>query len=267
MGSPALRSRVGNWIGGGGGNALMDPPGLLTLAAEEGSYSITGVDTTLTYTLSPHVLAVSYDWQRAYPRAFHPSLRKPIRQALPASQTLTADAGAYVITGLDVEFDYLIFGLTLRRKISWPRAFAPSPWGHLTNWKSYNRVGSTGASYLLTAEPGVFSISGSTASVLWQRIFFMDPSQVSITGTAANLIKGKLLTAEEGSFAITGTAISFSNVIVADPGSFVISSPGVDVTYSAEPPKKQKLFGTPSYPRKVRKPWAPAGNDIVNEKE
>ena len=108
----------------------------------------------------------------------------------------------------------------------------------------------------LTAEPGVFSISGTQASLEYGRKLIAASGSAAVTGTAANLkagckliaasdsivvtggaaslVRGRRLVADGGSVVITGTAAGLSRArrLVADAGSITVTGSDAALNYS-----------------------------------
>jgi hypothetical protein len=87
----------------------------------------------------------------------------------------------------------------------------------------------SGATYTLTADAGTFTLSGTDADVLLNRLLDADAGTFSLSGQDVNLLFNHLLTTDSGSFALTGQNVDllFNRLLSAEPGSFSLS--GVDV--------------------------------------
>lgn len=79
--------------------------------------------------------------------------------------------------------------------------------------------------HTLTADPGSFTITGTTASLERGLKVSADAGGVAVTGTNATLARGYPLSADAGAFTITGTDATFDREvkITADPGSVTVT--------------------------------------------
>jgi len=68
-----------------------------------------------------------------------------------------------------------------------------------------NEVVSGGTGYTLTADAGSYTITGSDASLLFDRSLSAESGSFSITGSDASLLLDRSLSAEQGSYSITGS--------------------------------------------------------------
>jgi hypothetical protein len=91
---------------------------------------------------------------------------------------------------------------------------------------SYGAVsGTSKQSYKLTAEPGVFTLSGNDASLLAHRKLSAGAGIFSVTFNPAGLYRGYSLSAAPGVFTLTGNAVQFKiqRGLRAEPGVFSLS--------------------------------------------
>jgi hypothetical protein len=236
MSFPQLRSKLS------GNQFKTSSPGSYSLSADSGTFDWSGTQATLTYSSTPAAdtsLRVGQLKRQGYPRAFHPSLRKPLKFALPAQAVLTADAGAFVITGSDAALVAPIAKLSVRTKgnRAWPRPFAPSPFGQFRSERGVNIIGysTVALAYALEVDPGAFTIDGPEAILGHQHRLTASESSYVIGGQVASLLVGRHLSAESGAYAITGTDITFGFGLVLDPGEFFVSGASANLIYSGAP--------------------------------
>lgn len=179
-------------VGGGATN--------YTLTASAGSYTLTGIDATLTYTPA----AVNY--------------------------SLTADVGAYALSGVDATLTYTVAGTAYTLSAD---AGAYSLTG-VDATLSY--VPGSGA-YTLTADTGSYTLNGSDAGLTFSRRMAADVGSYTLTGVAAGLQLGRRLTADTGVYALAGvdavltytSTAPIAYTLACEAGSYSLS--GVDARF------------------------------------
>lgn len=154
-----------------------------------------------------------------------------LRQAvIAASYTLTASAGAYVLTGT---------AATLRRAYTLTigsgsysltgTAAALKKAGLLSaDAGSYALTGTAAAlkrAYTLAASVGAYSLTGTAAAFLRALRLASDAGTYSLTGSAVGLTRARVLSASAGAFAAAGTAASLllDHRLVAGSGNIVLA--------------------------------------------
>jgi hypothetical protein len=151
--------------------------------------------------------------------ADHPPVYRPSAQLLPfkpavtGAFTLTAEAGAFAITGFDANLEQ----------------------GHLVTAEA-GAVAITGfdanleQGYAVTAEAGAVAITGFDATFIRDYQITAEAGAVAITGFDANLEQGYAVTAEAGAVAITGfdANLEQGHLVTAEAGAFAIT--GFDAT-------------------------------------
>lgn len=106
----------------------------------------------------------------------------------------------------------------------------------------------TGA-YTLTAEPGVFVLTGQDATLTYTPVggftLAADPGTFTLTGQNANLLYGRFLVAEPATFILTGqdATLRYGRLLQAVPGTFVLSGKDAILTYSGGPPPVTEIAG------------------------
>jgi len=199
------------------------------ITAAGSSYLITGADAGLNDVAAPaNFLSITQLKRHNYPRAFHPTLRKPIRIALTAVQDyiIAANPGEYIIGGEAASLTATTPQISRRIKArsTWPRQFAPSVFGQLVSKRRPPRDLFASQSYVIAASTGTYTYTGVTAALRTAYRVTASAGSYALTGTDATLTKG-LLAANSGSYAITGTSASLevSHKLVADSGSYAVS--------------------------------------------
>ena len=182
------------------------------------------------------------------------SLDYPFNLALTNTYVLTAESGAFTITGTDADliaenrlvaesgaFTWagqdaaLIFSSTLIAEsgaFTWTGTDATLLW--------------SGSNYVLAADSGTFTWTGTDAILDWSGAnIILDAESGAYTwiGTDADLLVAKPLSAESGSYDIVGTDANliYTNILQADSGSFTIIGTDADLIFS---PLLQAASGT-----------------------
>lgn len=83
----------------------------------------------------------------------------------------------------------------------------------------------SGSGYTLVADSGTFTVTGTAANTLYNRLTTGDAGTYTVTGTAANLLYNKLVTADGGSIVVTGTAASllYNRLTTGDTGTYTVT--------------------------------------------
>lgn len=86
------------------------------------------------------------------------------------------------------------------------------------------------AGFTLTADPGVFTLTGQDATLLVDRGIQAAPGAFTLTGQDAEFLRDYVLQADPGAFILTGQSANLGAAIElqADPGSFIVT--GQDAT-------------------------------------
>jgi len=86
---------------------------------------------------------------------------------------------------------------------------------------------STGvSSQTMSADPGSYALTGTAASLLFNRLVEAVPGSYALTGTATNLYRNRLITAVAGVYTYTGTAANLREsgiVMSADPATYSLT--------------------------------------------
>jgi hypothetical protein len=82
----------------------------------------------------------------------------------------------------------------------------------------------------LTADPGSYTVTGTTASLEYGRVVAAEIGSYTHTGVSASLERGFAVAADTGSYAVTGTSASLElgREVAAEAGSYAVT--GTDVT-------------------------------------
>lgn len=91
-----------------------------------------------------------------------------------------------------------------------------------------------GATYTLTADSGSIAVTGTAASLKFNRVLAAGAGATAITGTDAALKFNRVLSAAAGSISITGTdaALKLNRVLAAASGAFAITGTDATLTYT-----------------------------------
>lgn len=113
-----------------------------------------------------------------------------------------------------------------------------------------------GPTYTLTADGGSYTLTGTAASTLYNRVVTaaggsytltgtaatlthnysmpVDPGSYTLTGTAAGTVYNRVIAATAGSYTLTGTAAGtlYNRVVVADGGTYSLTGSDVTLTYT-----------------------------------
>lgn len=212
----------------------------VSMGAEAGAFNETGTSTTLTYSqITSSNISINYDWLRDYPRAFQHGNFSKRRFEFVNTYTLSASAGDVTDTGIEATLSYVSIQTALsqaqRRRHSWPRHFAPSPWGHLTGVKSLNRIGYATTSYALNGDSGTFAWTGTDAAPKQGLRLDALAGLYSWSVVATNLNKGRYLAVDSGNFVITASTTGLSASIVGTAGVYVWTGEAATLLYSNAP--------------------------------
>ncbi len=183
-----------------GQNAGLNASGRLTAA--QGTYNITGQDTTLTYSSGPEAYSI------------------------------TSDFGTYNITGSDAEIDNVMtaafgtYALTGQNATLTPVIAGGTTYTLTSEQGSYSITGQTAlAKYSFVAAQGSYSLSGQDATLTYQLAAAINYS----------------LTAAQGSYSYTGQDASFIAVIAtprtitAEYGQYTIDKRSANLRWSGAP--------------------------------
>lgn len=180
-----------------------------------------------------------------------------------AALTLTANAGAYAVTGQAASLYYnrdlrpiagayavtgqsanLFYNRDLRLNAG---AYAISGQSADLNYAriltanagAYSLAGQSAnlsKSALLSANAGSYSISGQDATLIYEQSRTVDATAGSyaVTGQTANLVRTNILSANSGAYSISGqtAALSVLRVLSLDAGAYSIAGQSADLSYS-----------------------------------
>lgn len=94
---------------------------------------------------------------------------------------------------------------------------------------------SSGTDYTLTASSGSMTLTGQSASLLFDRILSAGAGSVALTGQAASLLYNRLVSAGAGSYTLTGQAAALlkDSIIAGGSGSVVLGGQDVSLLRDA----------------------------------
>lgn len=100
------------------------------------------------------------------------------------------------------------------------------------------RPAAGGGTFTLTAEPGSVAVTGTAATLAYNRHVIAQAGSVAITGTAATLAHNRRLSAEAAAVAITGTDATLTHnttttfTLTAESGAFTITGTAATLAYN-----------------------------------
>lgn len=108
--------------------------------------------------------------------------------------------------------------------------------GGLTFNDDWLSIYATYTNYILTADAGSFTLSGTAAALEAGRYLAANAGSYTLTGQDVTFVVDRVLTAESGSFSLTGTdaTLTYSGTtytLTADPGSYTLT--GTDAALEA----------------------------------
>jgi len=172
----------------------------------------------------------------------------------PASYTLTANAGAYTLSGQTADLT--------RSKLLTANAGA-----YTLSGQTADLTWAASSAYTLTANPGAYTLSGQTADLTWASpgayVLTANAGAYTVSGQTASLLKGNLLTANAGAYTFAGQTADLTKsaaaayTLTANPGAYTLAGQGAVLTNSGEviPVVTQgPTFGI-SWGALVRKTW------------
>lgn len=88
--------------------------------------------------------------------------------------------------------------------------------------------------YTLNAETGVYTFTGSDATLLHNYALTLDSASYSLTGSNATLLKGLILDAASGSYTLTGSNATFvyNKLLNASSGSYSVTGADANLIYT-----------------------------------
>lgn len=187
------------WVWSGFSHVGAGAVNVYTLAADPGSYAVTGTAATLSTTrlLVADAGSVAVTGTDA---------------SLVVGRMVAADAGAVAIVGTDATL------LATRLLVADAGAV------DIIGTAATLAVGRT-----LVADAGSVVVTGTAADLIYAQgaTLTADPGSYAITGTAADLVRGFVLAADAGAIVVTGTAATFLRgyTFTAEAGTVTIATP------------------------------------------
>lgn len=197
------------WVWSGFGHVGAGAVNVYTLAADPGSYTVTGTAATLSTTrlLVADAGSVAITGTDA---------------ALVVGRMVVADAGSVAVTGTDAAL------LATRLLVADAGAV------NIVGTAATLAVGRT-----LVADAGSVVVTGAAADLIYAQgaTLTADPGSYAITGTAADLVRGFVLAADAGAIVVTGTAATFLRgyTFSAEAGTVTITGADAALLYTANP--------------------------------
>lgn len=206
-----------------------------TLAAEGGSYVLTGADVALTRSLSMTASSGAYALAGAdiaLNRGYYIAAESGSYSLAGSDVTLTralvlaANSGAYSLTGTDVD---LIRSLVI----------AANSGAYVLTGADVELTHEEAGAFTLEAEAGSYVITGSDAGLVRSLIVAADSGSYLLTGADVTLTytpAGEFtLTAESGSYVLTGADVALTRSLLMAAAAGAYSLVGADVTLTYTP--------------------------------
>jgi hypothetical protein len=176
---------------------------------------------------------------------------------LKADRKLAAGSGSYAITGTDVSLKlgrkltaesgtYTVNGTTVSLTVG-RKLVADSGTYSLTGTDvtlTYQPAGG----YTLALDSGSYTLTGTAATLKASRKLTADSGTYALTGTDVTLTRGFKITADSGTYTLTGSNVSFARTyrLPADSGSYTLSGSPVSLSWSGEVIPETPTNGGPS---------------------
>jgi Concanavalin A-like lectin/glucanases superfamily len=99
----------------------------------------------------------------------------------------------------------------------------------------------TAGAYSLTAQPGVYAVSGQSSTITRSRLIAANAGAYAVTGQSATLTRSRLINASAGAYTYTGQSASITYAlpgaysITALPGAYAITGRSASISYSGAP--------------------------------
>lgn len=235
------------------------------LAADAGSFALTGIDVTLTYYVpNRHRLAAigeyavgelpTIDTVTAYSvdAATGAFLLTGQDAILAYGHKLPAGTGAFTLTGIDATFSvtmpagtgtFLLTGqdvsVTATRRLDATPYAIPSRYAHGL-FAPLGHVALGGSSFVDATAQTTFALTGQAAFTALGHKVPAEAGAFVLTGQAANLVPARNLVANIGAFTLSGQAAPSIITMPALAGSFTLSGQAIDFAL-----RRPRLFGRP----------------------
>lgn len=234
------------WVWSGHLTAGAGAVGAYTLAADPGSYSITGTAASLVVGRvvvadagTVAITGTDASLARGYVLVADAGsvAITGVAADLLTGRVVGADAGAVAITGTDAALarGILLVADAGSYAITGTAADLQRGYGLVAESGSVTITG-VAATFLrdriLVGGTGLVEVlGGGGAGLLYGRVVAADAGAVAITGTAADLLRGYSVAADAGSYSITGVAADLLRgyVVAADAGSIAITGTAADL--------------------------------------
>ncbi len=215
-----------------------------TLAADSGTYALTGTSATL-----------KADRKLAADSGSYAITGTDV--SLKLGRKLTAESGSYALTGTDVSLilgrkivadsgTYTVNGTTVSLTVG-RKLVADSGTYSLTGTDvtlTYQPAGG----YTLALDSGSYTLTGTAATLKASRKLTADSGTYALTGTDVTLTRGFKITADSGTYTLTGSNVAFARTyrLPADSGSYTLTGSPVSLSWSGEVVPVAPTHGGPS---------------------
>ena len=117
---------------------------------------------------------------------------------------------------------------------SWAAELSANPWSVCSPQIQRFWSPVAGGAYTLNAETGVYSFTGTDATLLHNYALTLESASYSLTGSNATLLKGLILDAASGSYTLTGSNASlvYNKLLNASSGSYSVTGSDANLIYT-----------------------------------
>lgn len=114
------------------------------------------------------------------------------------------------------------------------REITDNPWCLFGTRRQFIWSPVAGGTYTLNAETGVYSFTGTDATLLHNYALTLESASYSLTGSNATLLKGLILDAASGSYTLTGSNASlvYNKLLNASSGSYSVTGSDANLIYT-----------------------------------
>lgn len=194
--------------------------GAYNLTASAGSYSLSGVTSTLLFKHLISAAVGSYSLSG-------------VTVTLAKGRTMTAAAGSYALSGVTstLLFKHLMAVAVGSYSLTGVSAGTLRGYPMVAGAGSYSLSGVNAAllhKWLISASAGSYSLSGVNANLLFKHLMSAGLGSYALSGVNANLLHGWMIGASAGSYSLSGISANplFGRLLSAAVGSYSLS--GVD---------------------------------------
>ena len=219
--------------------------GGVAVAQQHGTSVLSGVHTTNTTLVDGkfHVFAASRAGSGVFPKIWVDGAAQAITSSGTAASTINAtqesviggvgnySTDAAYVASAQFPFVALWDSELTENQI---RLISSNVWGVFAPRMQRFWAPSLGGAYTLNAETGVYTFTGSNATLLHNYALTLDSASYSLTGSNATLLKGLILDAASGSYTLTGSnaTLVYNKILNASSGSYSVTGADANLIYT-----------------------------------